>query len=166
GLLAAPVLQCLGDKFRPVVNANLFGSTPPLGELVEFANHPLTGQARIDSDRQDLPIEIVDDVECPEWLSLKKAVVNEVHGPGQIRVQRLYQRLLYSQRKPFLILTPKIKSHLGIDSVNTFVVILEIHRPEPMIHHPKAPSAMQVCHLSQLRPDRLIIFRLWFIANY
>src|SRR5690606_19482430 len=77
--LAAPVLQCLGDKFRPVVNANLFGSTPPLGELVEFANHPLTGQARIDSDRQDLPIEIVDDVECPEWLSLKKAVVNEVH---------------------------------------------------------------------------------------
>jgi hypothetical protein len=91
--------------------------------------------------------------------------MNKIHRPGQVVMQGLYQRVLNSQGKPLFVLTAKVESHFSIDSVDAFMIVVKVHCSESAVHHPEAPRTVQVCHLPQLLPDRLIIGWLCFVVS-
>jgi hypothetical protein len=94
--LTAPIFQRLGDKLRAVIDTEPLGFPAPFHYAVKFTNHALAGQAGIDGDVECFTVEIINDVKSPEWFSMQKAIVNEIHRPGQVMVQGLEQRLLDS----------------------------------------------------------------------
>ena len=91
--------------------------------------------------------------------------MDKIHRPCQIVVQRLKQGLLNSQGKTPFVLSAKVQFHLCVDSVDSFVVVLEIERAQSVVHHPETPTAMQFSHLPQLCSNGFILLGLGFVAN-
>lgn len=164
-VLLAPVFQGLGDKLRAVVNAKPFRLSSPLQQAAQLTDHAQAGQTGVDAYREDFAVEIIDDVEGTECFSLEQSIMDKVHRPSQVVMERLDQRLLNSCGKALLVFSSQVQFHFGVDAVNAFVIVFVVKCTQSIIHHPKTPATVQVCHLSQLLTDRFIVFRLWLVAH-
>src|SRR5690606_20202153 len=78
-LITAPILQGLCDEFRAIVHTKLFWSTTPFDELVQLADDTLACQAGVNGNGQDLAVEIIDDIKCPEGLTLEQTILDKIH---------------------------------------------------------------------------------------
>ena len=62
-VILGPLLQCLADEFRTIVQAQPFGRPAQFDQFVQGADDASRRQARVDFDLHRFPVEIVIDIE-------------------------------------------------------------------------------------------------------
>ncbi len=84
----APQLEVGRGELRAVVDPYHVRPAPEGHQSVQFPYQPLRAYGDICHVPKCLPVEIVDDVQDPESLSVGQAVVHEVHAPDNVRANR------------------------------------------------------------------------------
>src|SRR5690606_1593448 len=86
-------LALLRNEFRPIVDSKTLRFSSPFDEFIKLALYTIACQASVNRNSEDFPVEIIDHVEGPKGPPLEETIMHKVQGPGQVGVQRLYERV-------------------------------------------------------------------------
>lgn len=121
-LLLGPRPQLTADIFRSVVDTDDIRFAAPFDDAFQRPNDPLDRQREVDLDARPLAVEIIDDVQGPEWAAVSELVGHEVHGPGPVALLGYSQRLRALSYKTLPGLDPEVQFQEAIDAVGPLVV--------------------------------------------
>src|SRR5690606_42020255 len=92
-VLLSPVTELLRNEFRPIVDSKTLRFSSPFDEFIKLALYTIACQASVNRNSEDFPVEIIDHVEGPKGPRLEETIMHKIHGPGQVGVQRVYDRV-------------------------------------------------------------------------
>lgn len=130
----SPQFHVICNKFRILIDPDERGLSSPIDVFFEFTDDPFAGYTCVKCDIKSFMGEIVDDVKCHEHDSFIENVVYKIHAPGQVGKLRLNERFHRPQGQSLLIFSAQVQFHVGIDSINPFVVPDVVQVPEMKLY--------------------------------
>lgn len=156
GPFLTPGDEPVGEEFWAIIEPNRQGLPPPAHHLLEYANHALGWERRIDLNRQALPYAFIQHIEGPEASAAVQGVTHEVHGPHGVRVRNHAQRLSQASGKPLLRPTGEIQAELTVHPPQPLMIPRLSIQSESPPALPKAPAALDRDEHRQRRNHRRI----------
>ncbi|EJF90359.1 hypothetical protein MEG_01124 [Bartonella tamiae Th307] len=117
-----PFLQFTTDIFGTVVHPDHGWPAAPVDDLVQAADDALSRKGKVHLHAQPLAVEIVQNIQQPEWPAIFQAIRHEIHGPNHVRPIRYSQGIRFVPPQALAWLDPEVQLQLAVDAVYPFMV--------------------------------------------